>query len=132
MFLLILFVTWCFCSFPQGHDNFCFLKGTSYFGHSSRICPPVLEYAKAHDIIILTIPDHSFHITQLLDLSTNGVFKKCIRVLLTKYISKHNITVFNTPTYRAALYAILPEAIATACRVNEIKLGWKRTGRHVL
>ena len=97
-------------------------------GHSSRLCPPVLHFARVNNIIILTFPAHTSHITQPLDLSPNGIFKRALRTAIASYIQKHSITHITLPIYRTILAAVIPPALMTALRNNVVRCGWERAG----
>lgn len=97
-------------------------------GHSSRISPKVLKYATENNIIILTLPAHSSHITQPLDLSTNGVLKQQIRQRIADYLLQNAIQKLTIPLYRQMLTAILPDCLRVALRDTVTIMGWTRSG----
>ena len=75
--------------------------------HSSHLSPQVLEYAKSHQIILFTIPAHTSHILQPLDVGVFRPFKAAWRAELQTYKVNHPNSVptrfdfhnFLTPVY---------------------------------
>jgi hypothetical protein len=90
--------------------------------HSSRSNPNLWKRFQEAQIDVLTLVSHSSHLTQPLDCGIFAVFKKTLN-------SKYSIpTDTAVKSYREALAAALPDALATATMTTTIKSAFERSG----
>ncbi|XP_053692646.1 uncharacterized protein LOC128741096 [Sabethes cyaneus] len=102
-------------------------------GHSSHTKNlEVLEKAKANHVRVLSIPPHTSHKTQPLDVSFMGPFKAYYSKALDSFMKRNNgnpVTVYNVA-------AIVNEAYTEAATISVARNGFRKTGiypfsRHV-
>ncbi|APA14950.1 hypothetical protein sscle_14g097200 [Sclerotinia sclerotiorum 1980 UF-70] len=80
-------------------------------GHESHKSPAFQEYCKEHDIILLSLPPHSSHLTQPLDIRCFGPLKYSYSRQIENFIKAHITHITKTEFFQAFKAAYI-EAIS--------------------
>lgn len=108
-------------SVRPNEDNKCLLIMDN---HSTHRCIQILDYASENNVIILTVPPHTTHKLQPLDVAVYGPFAKYFQVEIDKWQKTH-------PAQHVTFYEIgqifAPAYLKAAVPNNAIK-GFTKTG----
>ncbi|APA10757.1 hypothetical protein sscle_06g055270 [Sclerotinia sclerotiorum 1980 UF-70] len=80
-------------------------------GHESHKSPAFQEYCKEHNIILLSLPPHSSHLTQPLDIGCFGPLKRSYSRQIENFIKAHITHITKTEFFQAFKAAYI-EAIS--------------------
>jgi hypothetical protein len=90
--------------------------------HVSRDALDAKSLWENNKIMLILIPAHSSHITQPLDLSTNGEFKQKLRERITAEMDE------DASTRRNRLLQITAKVLSRVNNKDTIETGWRRSG----
>ncbi|CAK1586867.1 unnamed protein product [Parnassius mnemosyne] len=96
--------------------------------HASHVSPNVLAYAQSNNIILFTMPAHTSHILQPLDVGVFRPLKAAWRAELQKHKTQHPSSV---PT-RFDFHKFLTPAYERSFTPSNIKAGFEKTGIYPL
>lgn len=96
--------------------------------HASHVSPNVLAYAQSNKIILFTMPAHTSHILQPLDVGVFRPLKAAWRAELQKYKTQHPSSV---PT-RFDFHKFLTPAYERSFTSSNIRAGFEKTGIYPL
>ncbi|XP_047994772.1 uncharacterized protein LOC125232964 [Leguminivora glycinivorella] len=92
--------------------------------HASHNTPQVLEYAKSHQIVLFTMPAHTRHVLQPLDVGVFRPLKAAWQTELDKY-KRENPNLIPT---RHDFHKLLTPAYEKAFTKANIRAGFRKTG----
>ncbi|APA15656.1 hypothetical protein SS1G_09530 [Sclerotinia sclerotiorum 1980 UF-70] len=92
-------------------------------GHESHKSPAFQEYCKEHNIILLSLPPHSSHLTQPLDIGCFGSLKRSYSRQIENFIKAHITHITKTEFFQAFKAAYI-EAIS----ISNGKAGFRGAG----
>eukprot|EP00301_Raphidiophrys_heterophryoidea_P018671 c3683_g1_i1.p1 GENE.c3683_g1_i1~~c3683_g1_i1.p1 ORF type:complete len:180 (-),score=44.73 c3683_g1_i1:91-630(-) len=90
------------------------------------MCPSGLELLKKNHVTCATIPSHTSHILQPLDVDVNLAFKTTFALLKSKYVS--NMGTMPTPELRKQLLLLAAKALHDTLYEPTIVRAWERSG----
>lgn len=93
-------------------------------GHGSHVALPTIQEARFLGIDLITLPAHTSHKLQPLDVSIFSPFKNYFKSERSEWMAKHHRLVIN----RSELASLCSLAFKKALTVDNIKAGFKRTG----
>ena len=91
--------------------------------HSSHINLPLIEFARAHDIVIFGYPPHTTHLLQGLDVVIFSPFKNAY----AKHAAEH-LKATGQEVEKPVFLSILHKAVQDSFTEKNILLAWKKTG----
>lgn len=92
--------------------------------HESHLAPEVLNIAKENGVHLLTIPPHTSHKLQALDVSVYGPFQKFYNAAADSWMFRHpgqTLSIYNVAE-------LVGQAFEKAMTPSNIKSGFKKTG----
>ncbi|KAF2891222.1 hypothetical protein ILUMI_14951 [Ignelater luminosus] len=92
--------------------------------HESHLAPEVLNIAKENRVILLTIPPHTSHKLQTLDVSVFGPFQNFYNAAVDSWMVRHpqqTMTIYNVAE-------LVGQAFDKSMTPSNIKSGFKKTG----
>lgn len=91
--------------------------------HSSHINLPLLQFARAHNIIIFGYPPHTTHLLQGLDVVLFSPFKNAY----AKHAAQH-LKEAGDEVNKSAFLSVLHRAVQDSFTEKNILMAWKKTG----
>ncbi|XP_071499248.1 uncharacterized protein [Diadema antillarum] len=96
-----------------------------YNGHTSHISIPVLEFARAHRIVLFVLPAHTSHVLQPLDVACFAPLKRAYSTECAKFMQTHPgemVTRYDIARLSSSAYlrAMGPENLKSAFRKSGV------------